>query len=206
VRLLTRDTLTARLSAAGNQRLYVEPLLDADQIGEVTLDLRLGYDFLVSILTRKAFIGINPSDDGFRNVDSYFQATRREIGDRFILYPNQVVLTTTLEYVGLPADIYADVLPRSSYSRLGVHADTMMQPGYRGCFPVELTNLGNNPIELVIGSRIFQARFFEVDAQTNYNTGSEPRKYLGTTRPGVSKAPYDPDLQRLGEIKRQRNA
>jgi dCTP deaminase len=205
VRLLTRDLLMARLAASGGQSLYVEPLLEPDQVGEVTLDLRLGYDFLVSILTRKALVGINPADSGFRSVDSYFQATRREIGDRFILYPNQVVLTTTLEYVGLTADIYADVLPRSSYSCLGVHADTMMQPGYRGCFPVELTNLGNNPIEIVVGSRIFQARFFEVDAPTNYNTGSEPRKYFGTTRPGVSKAPYDPDLQRLNEVERQRN-
>ena len=35
-----------------------------------------------------------------------------------------MVLATTLEYVSLPPDVYADVLARSSYNRLGVNAST----------------------------------------------------------------------------------
>ncbi|WP_271598505.1 hypothetical protein [Bradyrhizobium sp. CCBAU 45384] len=41
--------------------------------------------------------------------------TRRELGDIFVLYPSQLALTTTPKYVGLPADVHADVLTRSSY-------------------------------------------------------------------------------------------
>jgi dCTP deaminase len=201
--ILTRTDILARLQGDGPARLWIDPLLSDDQVGEVTLDLRLGYDFLVPILTRKPFIGLIATDPDFRSTSSYYQATRREIGDRFIIYPGQAVLTTTLEYIGLPADVYADVLPRSSYLRLGLYLNSMIQPGYRGCFPIELTNGSNNPIELIVGSRIMQSRLLLTNP-TEYNRPSEPRKYLGNTRPTVSRAADDGDLARLSAIANQR--
>jgi dCTP deaminase len=82
---------------------------------------------------------------------------------------------------------------------------TMMQPGYRGCFPLELANTSNNPVELVVGSRIVQARFFSIETDSQYNSQSEVRKYFGTTRPVVSKAATDSDLKRLITIARVRD-
>jgi dCTP deaminase len=202
--ILTRPEILKRLSATGTDRIWIEPLLDEDQIGEVTIDLRLGYDFLVPILTRKPFIGLSPSDPDRRGISSYFQPTRREVGDRFIIYPDQVVLTTTLEYIALPADVYADVLPRSSYLRLGIHLNSLMQPGYRGCFPLELANASNNPIELVVGSRMMQAKLISTQP-TSYIQPKEQRKYFGTTRPIVSRASHVTDLARLDAIFRSRH-
>lgn len=199
--LLHKSKIEGRLSTTGPNALFIEPLLDPAQIGEVTVDLRLGYDFLVSVLTRKSFIGISRSDPEYRGLQSYFQPTRREIGDRFILYPDQLVLTTTLEYIGLPSDVYADILSRSSYTRLGLHLSTMIQPGFRGCFPLELVNHGNNPIELVVGSRVVQARFMIVAESTNYVGQSEARKYIGDVRPIPSKASNDMDLNLLKNIR-----
>jgi dCTP deaminase len=206
MRILSRDEIQKRMNLpdTSTTKLWIEPLLRQDQLGEVTLDLRVGYDFLVPILTRKPYIGLVEEDFDFRSIESYFQTTRREIGDRFVLYPSQVVLATTLEYVALPPDVYADILPRSSYARLGMHFGTMMQPGYRGCFPLELSNTSNNPIELVVGSRVVQARFFEVDNSSNYANQVEPRKYFGNTRPVVSRAYRDADLSILGKIAKSR--
>lgn len=192
---MTRQELLDRLGKPGPAGLWIEPLLDEGQIGEVTTDLRLGYDFLVSIVTRRPFIGVARDDMGFRSVASYFQPTRRELGERFILYPDQVVLTTTLEYVALPSDVYADLLTRSSYTRLGIAVNTLVQPGYRGCFSVELFNHGNNPVELVVGAKMFQMRLTKLPGPLPY--GGVERKYFGNVRPTPSRAAEDDDLPRL---------
>lgn len=192
---LTRDDATG---------LWIEPLLDEKQVGEVTVDLRLGYDFLVSIVTRRPYIGITRDDERFRPISTYFQPTRRELGERFILYPDQVVLATTLEYIALPIDCYADVLTRSSYTRLGIALSTMVQPGFRGCFSVELFNHGNNPIELVVGAKMFQMRLTKVADGLNY--GGLDRKYFGNVRPTPSRAADDDDLLRLRAISEQQKS
>ena len=85
---MRRAEILERLEKPGPTGLWIEPLLDEAQIGEVTVDLRLGYDFLVSIVTRRPFIGMARSESGFRSIGSYFQPTRRELGERFILYPD----------------------------------------------------------------------------------------------------------------------
>jgi dCTP deaminase len=90
-----------------------------------------------------------------------------------------VVLATTLEYLDLPEDLYADIFSRSSYTRLGVGLSTMIQPGYRGWFSLELFNQGNNPVELIVGSRIVQARFSKLEGTSPYQQGGANRKYLG---------------------------
>jgi len=183
--------------------LHIDPLLDRKQIGEVTIDLRLGADFLVSIHTRRAYVSLAKDEEGYRGVGSFFQATRRELGDRFVLYPHQMVLATTLEYVALPPDVYADVLTRSSYNRMGIHLASMVQPGFRGCFPLELFNHGNNPVELVVGSRLIQARMFKTEIDAAYSNG-RPRKYYGDVRPKASRAPDDPDLGFLEKVRERR--
>jgi dCTP deaminase len=102
----------------------------------------------------------------------------------------------TLEYVALPADVYADILTRSSYARLGIPLNTMIQPGYRGCIAIELFNEGNNPVELIVGSRIVQARLFSTSFHSNYNSGAGSRKYMGNVRPTVSRAQFAVDAWR----------
>lgn len=200
MQLLNKTEIIKSLADKSPDSLFLDPLLEEDQIGEVTIDLRLGYDFLVSILTRKPYMGIATDAKDFRGINSYFQKTRRELGEKFILYPNQVVLTTTLEYVSLPSCVYADVLSRSSYTRLGIKINTMVQPGYRGCLPIELTNQGNNAIELIVGSRVFQARLYDIGEGSDYFNHTQKRKYLANVRPTVSRANFDSDIEKLSRI------
>ncbi len=201
MRLLTRKEILASLSSDDPDSLFLDPILSNDQIGGISVDLRLGYDFSVSILTRRAAIEPFPAGNvKKRGLQSYFQETRRRLGERFVLYPHQVVLSTTVEFLALPRNIYADISIRSSYGRLGIGVSTSMQPGWRGTVPLELFNHGNTPIEMVVGSCICQARFFEIDQSADYIGGGAIRKYYGTVRPAVSKADHDEELAHLDRM------
>lgn len=200
MRLLTRPELLKMLADKSPGSLNLDPLLTQDQVGAISVDLRLGYDFLVSVLTRRPAIETHPIEDlKKRGIHSYFQETRRRLGERFILYPHQVVLSTTVEYLSLPVDICADISIRSSYGRLGIGVSTMMQPGWRGAIPLEIFNHGNTPVEVVVGSCICQARFYQIENQEGY-LGGGLRKYFGSVRPAVSKADKDSELDVLSRM------
>lgn len=191
------------LEALASKRLHVSPLLDPGQVGQMSIDIRLGYDFLVSILNRQPTIRIVGDPERIHpGPKAHFQETRREIGDRFVLYPNQLVLATSLEYFAIPNDAYAEVAPRSSYSRLGLSVGGIMQPGFRGCVPLELLNHGNVPVELTVGARICQARFLQLDESSDYHAEGTDRKYYGQVRPVVSMASHDLDLTILADLPR----
>ena len=159
-------------------------------------------------MTRRPSVELAPSPTHpHRSIESYFQETRRDLGDTFVLYPGQVALTTTLEYVSVPADMIADVVTRSSFNRLGVHLSTTVQPGYRGCISLELLNHGQSPIELVVGGRIVEARFYKLENAHDYiDANRSPRKYLANVRPLVSQADRDKELEPLAKIRAQRTA
>lgn len=200
--ILSRAEIQESLASHEADSLFIDPMLDESQVRNVTVDLRLGYDFLVSILTRKPVVELHPSDPTgtHRPIRSFFQETRRDLGERFVVYPGQVVLGTTLEYVSLPTNMYGDVLSRSSYTRLGLAMNTMLQPGFRGCVPLELFNHGNNPVELIVGSRICQIRLFELGVGEEYLKESPDRKYFCSVRPSVSAADKDGEISRLNAI------
>lgn len=187
--------------------LHIKPLLDQTQICEVGIDFRLGYDFLVSIQGREAFINASKSDwkeiPNQRNINQFFQSTRRQIGETFILHPHQTVLGVSLEYVKLPLDCLLKLYMRSSYSRLGITISTMAQPGYCGCLSIELTNNNNNPINLTVGARIMQGILFKVSGSTEYFKNH--RKYVCQVRPEPSSVITDNDLDLLYELWRENN-
>jgi dCTP deaminase len=202
--LWTRNRiLEAMQDSEDDSSLRIYPLLSDKQIGEVSIDIRLGYDFLVSILNRHPTIQIRSvGDGGARSAKEHFQETRREIGDSFVLYPNQLVLGTSIEYFAMPSHVYAEISPRSSYARLGLAVGGIMQPGFRGCIPLELLNHGNVPVELTVGARICQIQIIQFEGKSDYHAGSASRKYFGQVRPMVSMAAHDEDLARLMTLPR----
>lgn len=203
--LWTRRQLLEATRGHGGEppKLYISPLLCPSQIGQVSIDIRLGYDFLVSVLNRQPTIRV--AGDGSSQLPSaraHFQETRREIGDRFVLYPNQLVLGTSIEYFAMPDDAYAEISPRSSYSRLGLAAGGIMQPGFRGCVPLELLNHGNVPVELTVGARVCQVRILQLGESSDYHDEAAERKYYGQVRPTVSRAADDSELPQLIKLPR----
>lgn len=190
-----------------NKDLFIRPLLEETQIGEIGIDLRLGYDFLVSIQGREAFINASKNDwiDGGnqRNIYQFFQATRRQIGETFILHPHQTVLAVSLEYIKLPSNCFMMLYMRSSYSRLGITLSTIAQPGYCGCLSIELTNNNNNPINLTIGARLFQGIIYQLSKDVPYF--HSPRKYVCHIRPEPSSVTTDSDLKILNDLWKENN-
>jgi dCTP deaminase len=116
-----------------------------------------------------------------------------------------VVLATTLEYVAVPKNIFGEIVTRSSFNRLGVQLATSVQPGYRGCVSLELINNGQSPVELVVGGRIVEARFYDIGNSVDYIEAKRaPRKYLANVRPIVSQADKDTELSPLTKIRGRR--
>ncbi|WP_158825695.1 dCTP deaminase [Mucilaginibacter lacusdianchii] len=186
--------------------LVIRPLLDSSQVTNIGVDFRLGCNFLVSTQGREAFINTSLNDEfgeGHRDIKMFFQETRRQLGETFILYPNQTVLASSLEYVKLPNDYLLTLYMRSSYSRLGLTVSTTVQPGYCGCLSIELTNNNNNPINLTVGARIFQGVFLISNESSNYFDNK--RKYICSVRPEPSAALNDEDISVLAKLWKKKN-
>lgn len=194
---LVGDQIKARL----DKDIFIRPLLEPSrQINELGVDFRLGGDFLVSIQGREAFINASLNEDfgnPQRNINQYFQPTRRQLGETFILHPHQTVLAVSLEYIKLPEDLLLMLIMRSSYSRLGLTISTIVQPGYCGCISLELTNNNRNSINLTVGARIFQAVFIPTTSAQYFD---KERKYMCQVRPEASVAIKDQDLKLLNKL------
>jgi dCTP deaminase len=171
------------LNRSIGERLVVMPLLDRSQIGEASLDVRLGTRF--HILRRTQESGLDPRTAAQSSVERGQDEVVAAIGEPLWLHPGQFMLGATLEYFRFPRDLAADVVGRSSWGRLGLLVATavMVQPGYRGTLTLELVNHGDGPIALYPGSRIAQLAIHPVlePPETPY-----AGKYIGPTGPQVS--------------------
>lgn len=195
---LTKPEIVALL-ASESDPLVIRPLLEDSQIGNMSIDFRLGYDFLVSVLGRSSVMNASQNhSESYTSISSFFQSTRRKMGANFLLHPGQTVLSSSLEYIRLPRNCFLTLSMRSSYARLGLSLSTIVQPGYCGCISIELTNASNNIINLTVGARLFQARVYRLGEESNYF--SSPRKYLCQVRPEPPAVLSDPDLEKLHKI------
>jgi dCTP deaminase len=192
---LTRQEIEERIV---KNELVVRPLLEKSQISSVSLDFRLGCDFLASIQGRDPFIDASIRSGKIGNINNFFQETRRQLGDTFILHPGQTILASSLEYFKMPNNLLALANLRSSYARLGLNILSRLEPGYCGCVSVELTNPGNSAIRLTVGACMFQMHFVEIAREQSYH--DRPRKYMCQVRPQPSNLYSDNDLSILQKV------
>ncbi|MFZ6003077.1 MAG: dCTP deaminase [Actinomycetota bacterium] len=170
------------------KRLVVAPLLDEEQIGPGTIDLRLGTEFIETHRLRKGVL--DPLDD-----DEPLEGEREErvvvpLGDHLMLHPGQFVLGSTLEFVRMPTHMIGQVLGRSSWARLGLIVATavVVQPGFGGVLTLELVNMGNVPMKLRPGLRVAQLMVWMLDEPTD-------KPYQPSSKYG---SPIGPEPSRLG--------
>lgn len=187
-----------------DKELFIEPILDREkQINSISIDLRLGCDFLVSIQGRDAFINASKNKEDIGQVNRFFQETRRKFGETFILHPGQMVLASSLEYLKLPNNVFGVLTMRSSYSRLGLVLSSVVQPGYCGCISLELTNFNKTSLNLTIGATLFQIQFVKLNE--SYNYFDKRRKYMCQNRPNLSAIQQDEELFILNKIWKEDN-
>lgn len=173
------------------QRLVITPLLARSQINTASVDLRLGFSFL---LAKRANVpAIDPLAGPALIVGQrLFEKITVSRGRKIHLHPTEFVVGATLEYVSLPGDIGAYVTSRSSWGRAGlvIAAATAVAPGFRGVITLELANIGTAPLVLRPGVRIAQIIFHRSQKRDLYKG-----RYKFPTEPEPGKIHLDDDLE-----------
>jgi deoxycytidine triphosphate deaminase len=194
--VLSEADLHERLNLTDGQRLTVTPLLPG-AISGAGVDLRLGSTFIVFVRSRTP--SFNPLETG---ADPRLMQRTIELawGETLVLHPNELVLAATLEYLGMPPDLAAQVITRSSFGRLGLLSATAVQihPWFRGCLTLELANLSSVPLMLTPGQRVAQL----VVSSLTTPTDEPEQKYACPTVPQFSRVHEDFEsgiLRRLAE-------
>ncbi|SDR10562.1 dCTP deaminase [Pseudoxanthomonas sp. CF125] len=170
------------------KRLVVTPLLNPTQVGEASIDIRLGNDFVV---TRRGNLpSIDPAGSDPRSA-RYNSRHYANFGSKFYLHPNELVLASTLEYVKLPFNLSAWVTSRSRWGRVGlvIATATAIQPGFAGTITLELVNLGEVPLVLYPGLLVAQIIFSDCEGAAVY-TGS----FAEQVDPGHGNVSADVDM------------
>jgi dCTP deaminase len=201
VTLLHKEALEEAMKATLDERLIVSPLLDASQIGEASIDLRLGTDFL--LLRRTLRGGVDLADPNLQaQLDDLYEAISIPLGEGLWLHPQQFVLGATLEFIRLPPTMGAYLLGRSSWGRLGLLVATavMVQPGFSGALTLELVNEGDSAIKLYPGLKIAQLAVHLLPSETLHPYAN---KYQSPTGPQATQLGKESDelarIIKLGE-------
>jgi dCTP deaminase len=162
----------------------------------VSVDVRLGTEFVIIQHTSLHHIDPTVRAQLKEKIGKYQERVRVGFGEQFVLHPNQLVLGSTLEYVGLPSDLAAVVVGRSSWGRLGViiATATSVAPGFKGVITLELINGGQVPLILYPGIRIAQLVIEKTTSQASYSG-----RYDFPTGPQFSRIHEDKDMDFWGK-------
>jgi dCTP deaminase len=189
VSTLTRQRLEEYLTRdSESDPLIVTPILSQKQIGESSIDVRLGNQFIAFRAHRFSTFTFESNKNDPRRVQ---ERQIMKFGENFILHPGVLILGSTFEYLSLPNNLECHVEGRSSWARMGLQIATAsaVEPGFKGVVTLELSNVGTVPLTLMPGIRIAQLVFREALPPIP-NAYSGKRKY---------RCPVGPEFSRLYE-------
>ena len=105
------------------------------------------------------------------------------------LFPGEVVLASTMEFVNIPRTVACDLKLKSTLGRLWINHSLAgwCDPGFSGQITLELQNLGPVPFVLEAGRRIAQLIFIKMESEPTIaygdsDSGSHYQGQTGTTR------------------------
>jgi len=168
--LLTKSSIQKEIEL-GN--IKTEPLLDQDQIREVSIDLKLGNVFRTYAYQEQPIDLVESAD--------YRTYTTEIVAESFTLAPLQTILGMTLEKITLPGNICGWLEGRSRFARMGllIHISAgLIQPGISNHQVLEITNLSSNHLILHAGEKICQLAFQRCEGTAFYEG-----KFQGQTKP-----------------------
>ena len=162
--IITKKQIIERVQAG---TLAFKPNLDTFQLHAHSVDLRLGYTFMIPKMwhmTPKGRETMDVTHFDKRNHE-YFEVIELEQGQYFELLPQEYILISTLESIKIPNDLMAVLYPRSSTNRKGLSLDLtgIIDAGYEGqlVLPVR-NNTRSQTIRLYPGERLCQLVFEEL--------------------------------------------
>ncbi|MGA2173632.1 MAG: dCTP deaminase [Verrucomicrobiota bacterium] len=192
---LSKERIESRLRETDAKQLVITPILSPKQFGDISVDLRLGNQFIVFRMHMGE--SLNPfvlSDIQLRSLQE-----RRVVrfGHKFVLHPGQLALGCTFEYLQMPSDLEGQVEGRSSWSRVGLQiaTATCIEPGFSGVVTLELSNVGTMPLDLFPGVRIAQLVLRDVEPAVKQPYTGRQRKYYRAIGPQFSRLTQDEDAK-----------
>lgn len=162
--VLTRKNILERIKSGS---LGFTPALDAFQVHDHVVDLRLGYTFLIPKtwrLTEKGRETITITHFNKPGLE-HFDVVELEQGQYFELLPHEYVIVSSLETLKIPNDLMAILYPRSSTNRKGLSLDLtgVIDCGYEGTLALPVRNNTHaQVVRLYPGERICQIAFEEL--------------------------------------------
>lgn len=145
--------------------IVITPSVDTFQLQGHSIDLRLGYTFLIHKSWRvskkgREAIAINPLENNGAG-ERHFEVVELEESQYFELLPNEHVTVSSLESIKVPNDLMAVLYPRSSINRRGVSVDLtgIVDAGYEGQLIIPVKNHTQQVIRLYPGERFCQVVF-----------------------------------------------
>jgi deoxycytidine triphosphate deaminase len=162
--------------------ISIDPLND-DQIGPASVDLRLG----------DTFAQFDPDVQGAiidsrKNIEQFTETFQT---GELVLDPDECVLGTTVETVGLGDQTFGQVEGRSSIGRLFVEVHKtagVIDPGFTGEITLEIHNDLDHPVSLYSGQRVCQIVLTRLNNPVEQPYDS---KYQGQTGPTPSRIEQD---------------
>ncbi len=145
-------------------RIIIKPSLDKFQLQAHSVDLRLGFTFLVPKtwhLTDKGRQQLH-LDYYSKQRPNYFDVVELEKGQFFDILPGEHILVSSLETVKLSDDVMGVMYPRSSVNRKGISVDQtgIIDSGYEGQLVIPVrNNTTSQTVRLYPGERFCQIVF-----------------------------------------------
>nr|AIA14783.1 deoxycytidine triphosphate deaminase [uncultured bacterium] len=159
--VLTKEEI---LTYVREEKIAFKPALDRFQLQAHSVDLRLGFTFLVPKSWRITKAGREALHMDYFAEDrpEYFDIVELEKGQFFDLLPGEHILVSSLESITIPDDLMGVMYPRSSTNRKGISVDLtgIIDSGYEGQLVIPIrNNTQSQTVRLYPGERFCQIVF-----------------------------------------------
>lgn len=105
-----------------------------------------------------------------------------------ILYPNDYVLSHSIETFNIPEDVLVLVIGKSTYARSGLIVNvTPGEPGWSGQWTLEFSNPTKRPIKIYPHEGIAQCLFFQSDEISDVPYNKKMGKYMNQTNVTIAR-------------------
>jgi dCTP deaminase len=160
------------LEYVAKEQIVFSPKLDKFQLQAHSVDLRLGFTFLVPKTWHVTKNGREQLHMDYYATErpDYFEIVELEKGQFFDLLPGEHILVSSLEAVKVPDDLMAVMYPRSSTNRKGISVDQtgIIDSGYEGQLVIPVrNNTSSQSVRLYPGERFCQIVFQSLSAKVN---------------------------------------
>jgi dCTP deaminase len=185
-------------SGANDDPLAIVPTPKIDNLktsGAASIDLRLGRWFRTLRQSRHPLLALSDETNVGEGEGQVSKEHFEKFGGSFILHPGKFVLGVTLEWLRIPSHMAAYITGKSSWGRRGLIIETApgVHPGFSGCLALEITNVGEVPIQLTPGMEICQIFLHQVSQSQGQSQG----RYFGRRKPVLGKIESDDILDKL---------